>query len=229
MSDERNQEELRHKEADCKDVSQSGEPRGGEGRRDEVGRSGVYPMSGPHPPGDAPIRTEAAWGQGERGAAGYEDHGSSELTYEGGQVLGGYSGGEDASAVAGSGPQHQSREIPRGEWLSFLDGFSRQHERWLVSMEVEGRGSVTGVEAENLQLEGITPEHSEGHDRISIALGRSPDDHLTHFVSDPKRLLFLEGGSGGHGGLEIEAADGSRTVIRFRGPSRPETLNDVAA
>jgi CBS domain-containing protein len=58
---------------------ESGEPGGGAGRKDEVGRSGVYPMSGPHPSGDAPIITPASWGQGARGAAGYEDHGESEL------------------------------------------------------------------------------------------------------------------------------------------------------
>jgi CBS domain-containing protein len=61
---------------------ESGLPGGGAGRKDEVGKSGVYPMSGPHPAGDAPIVTEPAWGQGERGAAGYEDHGASELSVE---------------------------------------------------------------------------------------------------------------------------------------------------
>jgi hypothetical protein len=30
---------------------ESGLPGGGSGRKDEVGRSGVYPMSGPHPQG----------------------------------------------------------------------------------------------------------------------------------------------------------------------------------
>jgi hypothetical protein len=120
------------------------------------------------------------------------------------------------------------QEIPRGEWLSFLDGFSRQHEGWLVTLEVpEGHGR--GVEAENLKLEGITPEHSEGHDRISIALGKAPGDHLTHFVSDPIRVVFLETKTSEHAGLQIEAADGSRTVVRFGGPAKPETLNDVAA
>ena len=54
-------------------------------------RSGVYPVSGPHPAGDAEVRGQASWARGEPGAAGYEDHGSSELIYEGGQVLGGYS------------------------------------------------------------------------------------------------------------------------------------------
>lgn len=224
MAEERKREVSKQQERN----RESGQPGGGQGRRDDVGRSGVYPMSGPHPEGDAPIRTEAAWGQGERGAAGYKDHGSSELTYEGGQVLGGYSG----QPAGGPGPEaaeHSSREIPRGEWLSFLDSFSRQHQGWLVTLQVpEGQGR-SGVEAENLKLEGITPEHSEGHDRISIALGQAPDDHLTHFVADPKRLLFLETSSGGHLGLQIEAADGSRTLVRFRGPARPETLDNVAA
>jgi hypothetical protein len=121
------------------------------------------------------------------------------------------------------------QEIPRGEWLSFLDGFSRQHEGWLVTLEVpEGQGG-SGVEAENLKLEGVTPEHSEGHDRISIALGKAPDDHLTHFVSDPVRVSFLETKDGRHIGLQIEAAEGGRTVLRFRGSARPETLNHIAA
>lgn len=209
---------------------ESGNPGGGQGRRDDVGRSGVYPMSGPHPAGNAPIRTEGAWGQGERGAAGYEDDGSSELSYEGGQGSGGPAGEQARKAGPGPEPARGSgREIPRGEWLSFLDGFSRQHEGWLVTLEVPEEQGRSEVEAQDLKLEGITPEHSEGHDRISIALGKEPDDHLTHFVSDPIRLTFMEEEGGGHLGLQIEAADGSRTVVRFRGPARPESLNDVAA
>jgi len=50
------------------------------GRIDKVGPSGVYPISGPHPPGDAPLVWPGGWGQGERGAVGYEDHGDSELS-----------------------------------------------------------------------------------------------------------------------------------------------------
>ncbi len=61
---------------------ESGMPGGGAGRRDEVGRSGVFPASsseGASP--DAEIRPQAAWGQGERGAEGYEDSGESELNF----------------------------------------------------------------------------------------------------------------------------------------------------
>jgi hypothetical protein len=39
----------------------------------------VYPASGPvDPSGDAPARDMGAFGQGDRGIAGYEDHGESE-------------------------------------------------------------------------------------------------------------------------------------------------------
>ena len=48
-------------------------------RIDRVGKSGVYPVSGPWPESDAPVQGEASWGQGERGAAGYQDHGESEI------------------------------------------------------------------------------------------------------------------------------------------------------
>ena len=58
---------------------ESGVPGGGAGRKDEIGRTGVYRLSGPHPAGDAPIVGMASWGQGERGATGYGDHGESEL------------------------------------------------------------------------------------------------------------------------------------------------------
>lgn len=72
--------EQRADDASRRDDRESGMPGGGKGRRDATGRSGVYPASATERPGrDAPVRTENAWGQGERGAAGYEDSGTSEM------------------------------------------------------------------------------------------------------------------------------------------------------
>jgi hypothetical protein len=68
---------------------ESGLPGGGQGRRDEVGGSGVYHKTADNIPGDAEIRTPWQWGQGERGAAGYEDSGGSDLVMRGDQLLGG--------------------------------------------------------------------------------------------------------------------------------------------
>jgi hypothetical protein len=97
--DDRSERDRRAKGVQDKDVHgderrESGEPGGGAGRRDEVGPTGVYPMSGGIPEGKHPeIRTPAAWGQGDRGAEGYNDSGGSELVMRDGQVLGGLTSG----------------------------------------------------------------------------------------------------------------------------------------
>jgi CBS domain-containing protein len=67
------------RKSENKSEKQTGLPGAGAGRKDRVGRSGVYPMSGPPPPADAEMVWPGGWGQGKRGAAGYEDHGESEV------------------------------------------------------------------------------------------------------------------------------------------------------
>lgn len=77
------------------DKRDTGEPGGGQGRRDVVGGSKVYPMSGTEHPTDARLQGMASWGQGERGADGYNDSGGSELVMEHGEVVGGLTSGPD--------------------------------------------------------------------------------------------------------------------------------------
>jgi hypothetical protein len=77
---DQNQNQSQSEEQRNEQRNDSGLPGGGVGRRDEVRPSGVYPVSdmqGASP--DAEIQTEEAWGQGKRGAAGYQDSGGSEI------------------------------------------------------------------------------------------------------------------------------------------------------
>jgi hypothetical protein len=67
----------------------SGEPGGGQGRVDEVGRTGVYPASGPLPPGEAEVRTPATFVHGQKDAEGRDVEGGSEPIMMGGTVVGG--------------------------------------------------------------------------------------------------------------------------------------------
>lgn len=63
-----------------KEKRESGMPGGGAGRTDEVGESGVYPVSAMEGASDdAIVHDEASFGQGERGAANDEDSGGSEI------------------------------------------------------------------------------------------------------------------------------------------------------
>lgn len=94
MADDREQ---RRDEQRDERQRESGEPGGGQGRRDTVGergrQSGVHPMSAGVEQAKGEIRTEASWGQGKRGAEGYDDAGGSELTMRDGQLLGGTTAG----------------------------------------------------------------------------------------------------------------------------------------
>src|SRR5256885_14659606 len=65
--------------ADTDAEHRAGMPGDGKGRRDEIGgKTGVYPFSDAPPDLDAPIRTGAEFGQGDRGPEGYNDAGTSE-------------------------------------------------------------------------------------------------------------------------------------------------------
>ncbi|HEU4792690.1 MAG TPA: hypothetical protein VFS96_03435 [Nitrolancea sp.] len=83
MDSEQEQGQEQQPTSPAEEFHEEGLPGGGKGRKEKPGRSGVYPMSaGVMPPsGDAPVRDMNEFGQGERGAAGYEDHGSSELEH----------------------------------------------------------------------------------------------------------------------------------------------------
>jgi hypothetical protein len=85
---------------------ESGMPGGGRGRRDDIGTSGVYPVSNMEGASDdALLVGEMEWGQGERGAEGYYDAGSSEITFEVGTAITGERGvsGNVAEMPAGAG------------------------------------------------------------------------------------------------------------------------------
>jgi len=60
------------------DKRESGTPGGGQGRKDEVGGSGVYPVSEiDRAAPDATVQSGGAFGQGDRGTEGYNDAGGS--------------------------------------------------------------------------------------------------------------------------------------------------------
>lgn len=182
---------------------ESGRPGGGQGRKDEVGKSGVYPMSGPLPPGPAELRTPAAWGQGERGAAGYEDSGRSELVYDQGQLLGGLDTDAPGSPPAGG------MEIQLEAWEKTLDEFSRQHSGCSVQVE-EIAGPERRLAVSRSPLQGISADRAGARDKIYVSVGGRPGAAYTHTVSAPRRLRI----DAAQPSTEIESADGQRTVIR---------------
>jgi hypothetical protein len=199
----------------------SGVPGGGRGRKDVVRGSGVYPASGPLPRGNAPIRTEAAWGQGTRGAAGYENSGRSGLRLppRSGRTQTTRQRGATAGRKPSSGQRAimAGREIPRSQWEHFFDAFSRDHDGWIARVEVAEKGRRSGEETRRMPLHGITVDTKPGaRDTTSIILGLQPNVHLTHMISKTKQIVFNEDEQE----IRIESGDGDKTIVHFEVPGR---------
>lgn len=93
---------------------ESGEPGGGKGRIDEVGKSPVYPGSGPYPDQPAESRTPANFVHGQTDAEGRPVEGGSEPTYLGEGVLVGGATPPSSSPPEGSAEPSQNPAQNKG-------------------------------------------------------------------------------------------------------------------
>jgi Family of unknown function (DUF5335) len=120
----------------------------------------------------------------------------------------------------------QEKEIPASEWSTFFDRFSRQHEGWLVTVEeVPPGGGGPRTEARDLPLVGV---FADPHDRaVAIVMGTKPEQHLTHAVHDPARVVSERTSAGADSGLVIEETGGRTTRIRFKSAGKPEEVDGV--
>jgi hypothetical protein len=121
-----------------------------------------------------------------------------------------------------------TQEIPRDEWVAFFDSISRQHQGWLVTIEILDSGLGAQVAARELALKGITAElKGAGADAISIIVGKAPTGHITHIVTAPSQVWLELTQEGAHAALAIESAGGATTLVRFRSAVRPELVDGV--
>jgi len=105
-------------------------------------------------------------------------------------------------------------EIPRDEWLEFFDRFSGQHEGWLTRVEIVRDGAPTEVAARELPLESISADLKDKEQAISICLGERMEECLN--IDNPKHVKLEQTDEGADRALEIDSADGRKTMIRFR-------------
>ena len=113
-----------------------------------------------------------------------------------------------------------NRLVPRTDWDEFFRGFSRRHEDWLVTIRVLDPRLGSQVESSGLPLEGIFADR-DGPGPISIHVGRSAPRHVEHEVADPRRVWIEESADGAEQAIEIESADGTKTLVEFRAAPLP--------
>lgn len=120
----------------------------------------------------------------------------------------------------------KTKEIRKNEWPKFFDSFSRQHEGWLVTLEILGADIGAQVQEHELAFEGIVDEWDEVQgNQIVIMVGAKSDDHITHSIGRPTEVSLEQTDAGADSALAIKSADGVTALLRFRSPISPKIVD----
>ena len=118
-------------------------------------------------------------------------------------------------------------EIPREAWVEQLNEFTAIHEGWLVSLDVLGPEIGAQPEIVNLPLLGVSADRVDHDGTIVVSVMLSPTEHFTHMIHGVTRIYIERADDGADAALEIESADGTRTILRFRVAALPETVDGI--
>ena len=113
-------------------------------------------------------------------------------------------------------------EIPRDQWVRFFDGFSKDREGWIVTVEIVDSDLGDQNETTGLPLVGISADAKDGENRVELIIGDSPDAHVTRIIESPRRVWLKNDDLPGHEAIEVEGGDGSMTLLHFHHIDQPE-------
>jgi uncharacterized protein DUF5335 len=123
----------------------------------------------------------------------------------------------------------QTREIPSEQWVRFFDDFSKNHEGWIVTLEVIGSDFGDQDEARRLPLVGVSADMKAHENRIEIIVGGRPDADVTRFIESPKHVWVKEPRIPGDEVIEVESDDGIKTLLNFHHVRPEETDRQLPA
>ncbi|HEX5085626.1 MAG TPA: DUF5335 family protein [Blastocatellia bacterium] len=112
----------------------------------------------------------------------------------------------------------ESGEIKRDQWARFFDEFSKRNLSRPTRMETFGDLGAQ-EEEQNLPLNGVSV-NEKGTDapqiEIMLGAGSAGDErHLTHTIARAARVFTKTSADGRDEALEIEDADGVKTLLQF--------------
>ncbi len=120
----------------------------------------------------------------------------------------------------------RNRLVPRSEWFSFFDEFSRRHEGWLVTVRVLHPSVGSQVEARDLPLAGIV-SRADASGPISLHLGTTAERNIEHEIFSPRQIWVELSDQGAEEALGVMSEDGTKTIVEFRVRALPEEVDGI--
>lgn len=120
----------------------------------------------------------------------------------------------------------QTIEIPRDQWLQALDQFSKEHQGWLITVELVGMDVGDQISVANLPLVGLAADVKDGENRVAIMAGDKPEAHVTHFIESPKRVWIEKSDDPRYDVIAVEDREGHKFIVEFNhvDPDDPDRL-----
>ena len=108
-------------------------------------------------------------------------------------------------------------DIPREKWAQFFSDLSKRRFGWTTKIEVMNDSIGDQILSENLPLTGITAEQTGDKTTIEIAVGENTT-HQSHTIVNPLKVAFLGDNEKAGGFVEIEEANGTKTLVHIIEP-----------
>lgn len=111
----------------------------------------------------------------------------------------------------------ETREIPQSEWLGYLNEFSKQHEGGCATMEIIGNDIGAQLQGRYLSFVGVSAEKpTSDNSVISFMFGEEPEEHMEHRIYGAEHLRIMTSDGGLRDILEVEATDGTKTILQIQ-------------
>ncbi len=113
-----------------------------------------------------------------------------------------------------------TQEVPLDQWIPFLAAFTRENRGAHARLEIVGADTEVGyqVQTEGRLFDGVSADIKDRERAVWIAFGSTPADHLTHGVQSAKVIRTLPPSETRGAVLEVEAADGTKTILDLTKP-----------
>jgi hypothetical protein len=110
--------------------------------------------------------------------------------------------------------------IPEDQWITFFDGFSRDHTGWTTTIQVLDRESGPQQVADGLPLQGISFDTKGTRPcSLQVSAGDDPARHVSHTVDMPLHIRQAREPDGSVD-VQIEPANGPVTLVHLSAPAR---------
>jgi hypothetical protein len=106
-------------------------------------------------------------------------------------------------------------EIPRRDWRTKFDALNRAYIGSHISVDLLSPRAGAQTQVLELPLAGIAVERRGPHAAIAITVASGSQTFITHVIKNPMRVFVERTEDEGDIGVQVEAADAKKTILRF--------------